>query len=163
MEDGEKTAQIEQTEKSDYWNKRELALPQSGSYTIPFSALETLRSNVVVARTIASVISTSLGPTSHDKLIIRDSGEVFVTNDGFKILKEMKIEHPVVHKKLLTSKGKMLVSLSEGQDSKSGDGTTSVVVLATSMLEKALKLVEEGIHPHAIIQAFQSVSMLKFS
>jgi len=50
-----------------------------------------------------------------------------------------------------------LVELSKAQDVEAGDGTTSVVVLAGSLLEAAQKLVEKGIHPTVISESFQKV------
>ena len=40
---------------------------------------------------------------------------------------------------------KMLVELSKAQDIEAGDGTTSVVVLAGSLLEAASRLLEKGL------------------
>jgi T-complex protein 1 subunit delta len=48
-----------------------------------------------------------------------------------------------------------LVELSRSQDIEAGDGTTSVVVIAGSLLEAAEKLLYRGIHPSAISDAFQ--------
>ena len=36
-----------------------------------------------------------------------------------------------------------------------GDGTTTVVLLAGELLNQCKRLVEEGVHPHAIIRAFR--------
>jgi len=49
-----------------------------------------------------------------------------------------------------------LVELSKAQDIEAGDGTTSVVVLAGSLLEAAGKLLGKGIHPTAIAEGFRS-------
>lgn len=48
-----------------------------------------------------------------------------------------------------------LVELSNAQDIEAGDGTTSVVVVAGSLLEAAEKLLGKGIHPTGISDAFQ--------
>ena len=49
---------------------------------------------------------------------------------------------------------KMLVELSEAQDIEAGDGTTSVVVVAGSLLGAASELLERGIHPQTIARGF---------
>lgn len=49
---------------------------------------------------------------------------------------------------------KMLVELSRAQDVEAGDGTTSVVVVAGALLEAAERLLQKGIHPTAISDAF---------
>jgi T-complex protein 1 subunit delta len=48
------------------------------------------------------------------------------------------------------------VELSKAQDIEAGDGTTSVVVLAGSLLEAAEKLLAKGLHPTAIAEGFRS-------
>lgn len=60
-------------------------------------------------------------------MLVSQDGEVTVTNDGATIMKNMDVEHQVA---------KLLVELSQSQDDEVGDGTTGVVVLAGSMLEK---------------------------
>ena len=47
---------------------------------------------------------------------------------------------------------KMLVELSKAQDIEAGDGTTSVVVLCGSMLDKCANLLDKGIHPTVIAE-----------
>lgn len=51
-----------------------------------------------------------------------------------------------------------LVELSKAQDIEAGDGTTSVVVLAGSLLSQAEKLLSQGIHPTTIAQSFQGAA-----
>lgn len=51
-----------------------------------------------------------------------------------------------------------LVELSKAQDSEAGDGTTSVVVIAGALLEAAERLLQKGIHPRSISDAFQKAS-----
>ncbi|KAI9615890.1 hypothetical protein H4Q26_011141 [Puccinia striiformis f. sp. tritici PST-130] len=57
-------------------------------------------------------------------------GNVTISNDGATILKSMSVMHPAA---------RMLVELSAAQDVSAGDGTTSVVVLAGSLLGAAEK------------------------
>ena len=73
-------------------------------------------------------------------------GEVIITNDGATIMSHMQVFHPTA---------KMLVELSSAQDIEAGDGTTSVVVLAGSLLNACQGLLEKGIHPTSISEAFQ--------
>lgn len=49
----------------------------------------------------------------------------------------------------------MLVELSKSQDIEAGDGTTSVVVLAGSLLNACSQLLTKGIHPTVITESFQ--------
>merc|ERR1719219_1251083 len=78
-------------------------------------------------------------------MIQSPKGEVTITNDGATILNQMNVIHPAA---------KMLVELSKAQDIEAGDGTTSVVVMAGSLLEAADKLLQKGIHPTTISDSF---------
>merc|ERR1719272_2325318 len=101
--------------------------------------------NILAARAVADVVRTSLGPKGMDKMIQDGRGEVVITNDGATILQQMKVAHPTA---------KMMVELSKAQDIEAGDGTTSVVVIAGALLQAAEKLLNKGIHPQTITEAF---------
>jgi T-complex protein 1 subunit delta len=57
----------------------------------------------------------------------------------------MEVVHPTA---------KMLVEISKAQDIEAGDGTTSVAVLAGSLLHSCEILLEKGIHPTTISEGF---------
>lgn len=107
-------------------------------------------SNIRASKALADAIRTSLGPRGMDKMIQDVKGQVTITNDGATILDQMRVVHPAA---------KMLVELSKAQDVEAGDGTTSVVVLAGSLMEAADKLLKKGIHPTAISEAFQKAAL----
>lgn len=48
----------------------------------------------------------------------------------------------------------MLVEISKAQDIEAGDGTTSVVVIAGSLLKSCSNLLERGIHPTTISEGY---------
>ena len=81
-----------------------------------------------------------------DKMIQSGKGETIITNDGNTMLKSMSVMHPAA---------KMLVDLSAAQDVEAGDGTTSVVVIAGSLLGASDRLLAKGIHPTTISESFQ--------
>merc|ERR1712079_79504 len=84
-----------------------------------------------------------------DKMIQDAKGEVTITNDGATILNQMNVVHPAA---------RMLVELSKAQDIEAGDGTTSVCVMAGSLLDAADKLLKKGIHPTSISDSFQKAA-----
>ncbi|CAM9538329.1 unnamed protein product, partial [Phaeothamnion confervicola] len=102
-------------------------------------------SNILAARAVADAIRTSLGPRGMDKMIQKGDGEVIITNDGATILSQMQVFHPTA---------KMLVELSKSQDVEAGDGTTSVTVIAGSLLNACNELLTKGIHPVAVAESF---------
>ena len=48
--------------------------------------------------------------------------------------------------------------MSKAQDIEAGDGTTSVVIIAGSLLSASQKLLARGIHPTTISEAFQKAA-----
>ena len=102
--------------------------------------------NIQAATAVADAIRTSLGPRGMDKMIQTGKGETIITNDGNTMLKDMSVMHPAA---------KMLVDLANAQDIEAGDGTTSVVVIAGSLLGAAERLLGKGIHPTIISESFQ--------
>ncbi|MCG2885153.1 MAG: TCP-1/cpn60 chaperonin family protein [Vulcanisaeta sp.] len=104
------------------------------------------RSNIMAAKVIAEILSTSLGPRGMDKMLIDAFGDVTITGDGAAILKEMEVQHPAA---------KLLIEVAKAQDAEVGDGTTTAVVVAGRLLELAEELLDEGIHPTIIIDGYK--------
>src|ERR671924_614784 len=104
------------------------------------------RNNIIAAKTIAAIVRTSLGPRGMDKMLVNNLGDVTITNDGATILKEIDVQHPAA---------KMMVEISKATDNEVGDGTTSTVVLAGSLLSKAEDLIAKGVHPTVIVDGYR--------
>ena len=107
------------------------------------------RNNITAAKTIAEIVRTSLGPRGMDKMLVDSLGDVTITNDGATILKEIDVQHPAA---------KMMVEISKSTDTEVGDGTTSTVVLAGSLLEKAEELITKNVHPTVVVEGFRKAS-----
>lgn len=120
--------------------------PSQSAYVDREKPAEVRRSNITAAKAVADAVRTSLGPRGMDKMIQDAKGDVTITNDGATILKQMQVLHPAA---------KMLVELSKAQDVEAGDGTTTVVVIAGSLLEASARLLDKGIHPTIISESFQ--------
>lgn len=107
---------------------------------------EALKNNIEAAKIVASMLKSVLGPRGMDKMLVDSMGGVTITNDGATILKEMDVQHPAA---------KMMVEIAKAVDDGVGDGTTSSVIMAGAMLEKAEKLVMQGIHPTVIVDGYR--------
>ncbi len=107
---------------------------------------EAQRINILIAKAVANAVKSTLGPKGMDKMIVDDMGDVIISNDGATILGEMSIDHPA---------GKMMVEIAKTQDSEVGDGTTTVVIIAGGLLEKAEKLLNDEIHPSIIVKGYK--------
>jgi thermosome len=108
------------------------------------------RNNITAAKLIAEVVKTSLGPRGMDKMLVDSLGDVTITNDGATILKEIDVQHPVA---------KMMVEVSKSIDNEVGDGTTSSVVVAGSLIEKAEELIAKDVHPTIIVDGYKKCSV----
>ncbi|CAA0815344.1 T-complex protein 1 subunit delta [Striga hermonthica] len=106
--------------------------------------------NIASAQSVADAVRTSLGPKGMDKMISTSSGEVIITNDGATILNKMEVLQPAA---------KFLVELSKSQDVVAGDGTTTVVVIAGSLLKASLGLLTSGIHPTIVSDSLHKTSI----
>jgi T-complex protein 1 subunit alpha len=102
--------------------------------------------NVLATQAVANVVKSSLGPVGLDKMLVDDIGDVTVTNDGATILSLLDVQHPA---------GKILVELAHQQDREVGDGTTSVVIIASELLKRANELVKNKLHPTTIITGYR--------
>src|SRR5712692_5771870 len=110
---------------------------------------EAQSNNIAAAKLIAEIVKSSLGPRGMDKMLVDSLGDVTITNDGATMLKEIDVQHPAA---------KMLVEVSKTTDNEVGDGTTSAVVLAGSLLEKAEELLDKDVHPTVIVDGYSKAA-----
>jgi archaeal chaperonin len=110
---------------------------------------EAQRNNIAAAKLISEIVRTSIGPRGMDKMLVDSLGDVTITNDGATMLKEIDVQHPAA---------KMLVEVSKTTDNEVGDGTTSAVVLAGALLEKAEELLDKDVHPTVIVDGYSKAS-----
>ena len=104
------------------------------------------KNNITAAKLIAQILKSSLGPRGLDKMLVDPLGDVTITNDGATILKEIEVQHPAA---------KMMVEVTKSVDNEVGDGTTSVAVLAGSLLEKAEDLINKNVHATVIVDGYR--------
>jgi len=104
------------------------------------------RKNIMAAKAVAEAVRATLGPKGMDKMLIDGSGDATITNDGATILREMDIEHPVA---------KTIVEVARAQDDEIGDGTTTAVIIAGELLEKAEALLDQNVHPTVIVSGYK--------
>ena len=110
---------------------------------------EAQKNNIMAAKVISEIVRSSLGPRGMDKMLVDSMGDVTITNDGATILKEIDVQHPAA---------KMMVEVSKTADTEVGDGTTSVVILAGSLIEKAEELIEKEVHPTIVVDGYKKAA-----
>jgi len=134
-------ASIQQTPQGPVLVLKESALQQKGR--------DAQKNNITAAKLVAELVKTSLGPRGLDKMLVDSLGDVTITNDGATILKEIDAHHPAA---------KMMVEIYKTIDTEVGDGTTSSVIFAGALLEKAEKLLEKDVHSTVIIDGYEAAS-----
>ncbi|MEX2720820.1 MAG: thermosome subunit alpha [Candidatus Wukongarchaeota archaeon] len=110
---------------------------------------DALNSNIMASKVIEESIKSSLGPMGMDKMLVSTFGDVVVTNDGATILKEIDVQHPAA---------KFIVELAKVQDQETGDGTTTVVIIAGELLRAAEELLGLDIHPTVITDGYRKAA-----
>ncbi|MGB9987176.1 thermosome subunit beta [Salarchaeum japonicum] len=105
--------------------------------------------NISAARAVADAVRSTLGPKGMDKMLVDSMGDVTITNDGVTILEEMDIDNPTAE---------MIVEVAETQEDEAGDGTTTAVAIAGELLKEAEDLLEQDIHPTAIIKGYNQAA-----
>ena len=110
---------------------------------------ETQHANITAAKIVAESVRSCLGPKGMDKMLVDSFGDVTITSDGRTILDEMDVQHPAA---------KMLVEVAKAQDNEAGDGTTSAVIIAGELLNRAEELIDKNIHPTIIIDGYKKAA-----
>lgn len=103
------------------------------------------------SRQMGDLVRSTLGPLGMDKMVVRrmedDRIRGFVSNDGVAIIEEFEGEtnHPIAQH---------FIRVAEDQEDDYGDGTTTMVLLASEFLSTAMDLADQGVHPNDIIEGF---------
>jgi len=134
-------ASIQQTPNGPVLVLKESALQEKGR--------DAQKNNIMAAKMVCDIVKSSLGPRGLDKMLVDSLGDVTITNDGATILKEIDAQHPAA---------KMMIEISKTIDTQVGDGTTSSVIFAGTLLAKAEELLKKDVHSSVIIEGFQAAS-----
>ena len=104
------------------------------------------KQNISAMVAIAEAVRSTLGPKGMSKMLVDSMGDVTITNDGAEILKNLDIENIAAN---------MMVNVAKSIDDDIGDGTTSAVIFSAALLDNALDLIEQGIHPKPITHGYK--------
>lgn len=106
-------------------------------------AAQALGINITAAVGLKRLMATNLGPKGTTKMLVSPAGDIKITKDGNVLLQEMNFCHPTAS---------MIARASTSQDSMTGDGTTSTVLLIGELLKQADILIGEGLHPRQLTE-----------
>lgn len=92
---------------------------------------------------LSNAVSSTLGPSGRNVLLRGDDGEIKITKDGVTVAKSFKqLEDPI------EDIGAQLIrKVSERAVDKAGDGTTTATLLAATMINEGIKLINNGSNP----------------
>ncbi len=107
---------------------------------------EARKQNITAMVAIAETVRSTLGPKGMSKMLVDSMGDVTITNDGAEILSNLDIENIAAN---------MMVNVAKSIDDDIGDGTTSAVIFSAALLNNALELIEQDIHPKPIIHGYK--------
>jgi len=91
---------------------------------------------------LANTVKVTLGPGGHNVVLDKGFGVPTITNDGVTIAKEIELEERTEN-----LGAEIIKEVAEKTNDTVGDGTTTAVVLAQSIIQDGLKLVEAGFTP----------------
>jgi len=94
---------------------------------------------------LAAAVKITLGPKGRNVVLDKKWGPPTITNDGVTIAKEIELEEPFEN-----IGAQLIKEVATKTNDIAGDGTTTAVVLAQSMLHEGMKNVTAGANPMAL-------------
>ena len=107
---------------------------------------ETARKKLKIgADKLANAVKVTLGPKGRNVVLDKGFGVPTITNDGVTIAKEIELED-----KIENLGAEIIKEVAQKTNDVAGDGTTTAVLLAQSIISEGLKNVTAGANPLAI-------------
>ena len=97
------------------------------------------------AAELSAAVKVTLGPTGRNVLLQKSFGGPKVTKDGVTVSKEVELPNPFGN-----MGAKLINQVASKTSDVAGDGTTTAVVLAESMMREGFKTVAAGANPLAL-------------
>ena len=94
---------------------------------------------------LADAVKVTLGPKGRNVVLDKGYGAPTITNDGVSIAKEIELED-----KAENMGAEIIKEIASKANDVAGDGTTTAVVLAQSLVQRGLKNVAAGANPLAL-------------
>jgi len=100
---------------------------------------------------VANAVKITLGPKGRNVILDKGFGNPTITNDGVSIAKEIDLED-----KFENVGAQLIKEVAEKTNDVAGDGTTTAILIAQSLVQEGLKFVETGISPIGIRQGMEA-------
>lgn len=102
---------------------------------------------------LADAVRVTLGPKGRNVVLEKEFGSPLITNDGVSIAKEIELEDAFEN-----MGAKLVYEVANKTNDTAGDGTTTATILAQSMIESGLALVERGANPVLMREGIEKAS-----
>jgi chaperonin GroEL len=103
--------------------------------------------------TLASAVTTTLGPKGRNVALDKKFGAPTITHDGVTVAKEIELEDPYEN-----MGAQLLKEAATKTNDIAGDGTTTSIVLAQAMVNEGLKNVAAGANPMLVKRGIEAAT-----
>lgn len=101
---------------------------------------------VTGVNTLADAVKVTLGPKGKNVILFNGEGNAYVTKDGISVAKHIYDENPLVNAGI-----QLIRAAASKTAEKAGDSTTTSTILAQTLINKGLQLIEDG-YPYPTIK-----------
>jgi chaperonin GroEL len=106
------------------------------------------------ADTLATAVTTTLGPKGRNVAIDKKWGSPTVTHDGVTVAKEISLKNPFEN-----VGARLLMEAATKTNDIAGDGTTTSTLLARTIVDEGLKLVAAGANPMMLKRGIEAATV----
>eukprot|EP00761_Pharyngomonas_kirbyi_P008134 gb/GECH01008145.1/.p1 GENE.gb/GECH01008145.1/~~gb/GECH01008145.1/.p1 ORF type:complete len:540 (+),score=71.46 gb/GECH01008145.1/:1-1620(+) len=103
-------------------------------------------SNITACLQLSDALEPTFGSAGRDIMLVDEVGDVMLDNSGASLLDALDIQHPAAV---------LLSRIATSQHQGFGDGTTSVVLLASEILRRAHTLLRDGMHAAVLLHSIR--------
>src|SRR5210317_114193 len=103
--------------------------------------------------TVATAVSTTLGPKGRNVALDKKFGAPTITHDGVTVAKEIELEDPFEN-----MGAQLLKEAATKTNDIAGDGTTTSTILAHAIVNEGLKALEAGYNPMLIKRGIEQAT-----
>ncbi len=100
---------------------------------------------------VASSVKVTLGPKGRNVVLQQEEGPPIIINDGGTIAQELKFKNPFEN-----IGAELIIQVASKTNVIAGDGTTTAIVLAETMIKEGLKNITAGANPVSIRKGIES-------
>ncbi|MDY6964680.1 MAG: thermosome subunit alpha [Halobacteriota archaeon] len=104
---------------------------------------------IIASKVLCDSIRSTLGPRGMYKMLSEEARPFSITKDGSSVITGLIIEHPAA---------RLIVEMAKAIEDETGDGTTSTIVLAGELINKAESLIDDGLHPVVIVEGYKKAA-----